>query len=316
MRLPRFFILGVQKAGTTTLARLLDATPGLAMTEPKEPMFFCCDDMNIQFSNLFRRPSSWQRFDWENRKDDLLAEYSTCCEHAPEGAFVGDGSTTTLLSRRALARIAETLPGARHIVLLRDPVKRAYSAYWHAIRTGLHAESFESALRSGRDCLLRFGHYEAHLRQLFEFFPREQVMVMHFEDLARDQKNCWKEAAAFLGRPMEEVPQLEAAHANAAFYPRSLTLHRWLARLQGIHNDTAPPVTWLPPEEKKAHPMSSSGLRKQAKELYRMLLMTDRKPVAPHPDTVRVLRDYYRRENRGLGKLLERDVFGLWGWND
>ncbi|MEM1059841.1 MAG: sulfotransferase [Verrucomicrobiota bacterium] len=314
MRTPDFFILGVQKAGTTTLADLFEATPGLTMTRPKEPMFFCADDMEVQFSNLFRQPSSWQRFDWEGGREALLGEYAASYAHASPEEKVGDGSTTTLLSRRALERIAQTCPRARHLVLLRDPVRRAYSAYWHAIRGGLHAESFETTLRAGRDSLLRYGLYAQHLRVLYSIVPREQVLVLHFEDLARDQAAVWREAVTFLGLPAEPPPKLEETHANAAFYPKSLWLHRQLAGLQGAHNDQMPPVTWLPAEAREGLQAAVSAGKSRAKQLYRQVLMSQRKPAEADPQTVQTLREFYRRENKGLDELVGRDMVKLWGW--
>lgn len=314
MRLPDFFILGVQKAGTTTLADLLDATPGLSLTRPKEPMFFCCDDMETQFTNLFRQPSSWARFDWANRREELLAEYAQCYAHAAEDELVGDGSTTSLISERAVRRIAETCPEAKHLVLLRDPVRRAYSAYWHSVRTGLNHESFETVLRGGRDNLLRFGLYEQHLHRLYQYVPKEQVLILHFEDLTRDQPAVWQQAVDFLGRSDASLPAQDTTHANPAFYPKSLWLHGQLAHFQGIHDDSAPPVTWIAPEERAKSSLASTSGKGRAKALYRQLLMSDRKPTDNNPATVRTLRDFYRKENQGLSDLIGRDVFTLWEW--
>lgn len=314
MRLPDFFILGVQKAGTTTLADLLDATPGLTLTRPKEPMFFCCDDMEVQFTNLFRQPSSWARFDWPARRDELLTEYAQCYAHAAEDELIGDGSTTTLISERALQRIAETCPQAKHLVLLRDPVRRAYSAYWHSVRIGLNHEPFEAVLRGGRDCLLRFGLYEHHLRRLYRFVPQEQVLVLHFEDLTRDQPAIWKQAVEFLGCKADQLPLQASTHANPAFFPKSRWLHRQLAHFQGIHDDSAPPVTWIPPEERAKRTLALGSGKGRAKALYRQLLMSNRKPAENNPETVRTLRQFFRKENQGLPDLISRDVFTLWGW--
>lgn len=110
--LPNLIIPGVQKCGTSSLYTHLSSHPQCVMSEPKEPNFFSCH---------------WQ--------DGKIDEYLSCFRAASPGQdlrIVGDASTTYFSDADAPGRIKQTLGNdTRIVVLLRNPVERAASAYWH-----------------------------------------------------------------------------------------------------------------------------------------------------------------------------------------
>ena len=315
MRRPDFFIVGAQKAGTTSLAALLDAVPGISLSRPKEPMLFCFDDFSVHRSEFLHARAKWKDVRWERDRDELLARYERCFAHAPEGDLLGEASTTYAPSRRAAERIEQNYPEARIIMVLRNPVERAFSAYWHHVRKGGATKSFEEEIRFGGANLVEWGCYLPQLKDYVGRFGRDRVHVTHFEDLVSEEGRVLRNLLAFLEidapDPLPEVPRM-----NESYYPRFLRLHRLAARALRLVSDPTPHgVLNLPEtiegEETGEEAASASGLR----GLYRKLAMSDRKPCAMKEETRQSLLEYFRRESGELSALLGEDVTQRWGWD-
>jgi hypothetical protein len=140
----------------------------------------------------------------------------------------------------AASRIARDLPAVRIIVLLRDPVERAYSAYAHERARGFEIEDFETALaledrrlageeeRIAADpsyysyshqhhAYLRRGRYIKQLQRLEKFIGRDQLHVADSEDFFRDPVPTWREVIRFLRLPDRTIPAFDQHNAR----PRS-----------------------------------------------------------------------------------------------
>src|SRR6266699_355743 len=128
--MPDFLVIGAPKAGTTALHTALARHPGLFMSPVKEPKFFLSDgpppakggpgDALTYREHIWRRP-----------------EYEALFDAAPPGTLRGESTPLYLYNRAAVRRIRETLPGARLIVVVRDPVERAHSNWTHLWSAGL-----------------------------------------------------------------------------------------------------------------------------------------------------------------------------------
>jgi len=197
----RFVIGGVQKAGTTALASFLGTHPGVALPERKEAHVF--DDPGFD--------EAW----------DAEAVDRRFAPHFPsgwgEGVLHGDATPIYLLHRRFVERIRTYNPAMRWIVLLRHPVERALSQYhmergrgdehlplWLALlsepwrlRGRLDDFAWDSPLRH-HSYRLR-GDYVAQLEVLHGAFPREQVLLLRNEELARDPATTLARVHRFLG---------------------------------------------------------------------------------------------------------------------
>ncbi len=135
MRFPDSCVAWAAKSGTTTLCAMLDEHPDIFITRPKEPMFFCRDEILV-YQNYFH-PSleRWWVFDWERRREELLLEYAGHYTSAAEHQLSGEGSPRYMASTKAPDRIAELKPEMKSVFILRDPVSRAYFHYWHLVST-------------------------------------------------------------------------------------------------------------------------------------------------------------------------------------
>jgi hypothetical protein len=208
-RLPNFLIVGAAKCGTTSLADWLRAHPDVWIPPEKELMFFDRDD----------------------RADDT-AWYRACFAGAGDEAAVGEASPTYMTSPKALDRIAALLPGVRVIVMLRQPVDRAYSHYWHWREREGEGRSFAKVvafeLQPGRAeetgrwdakhperySYLAHGNYCRQLDWLAERFPAEAQHVILFDDFRRDPAAVYRAVCRFLGVDDEPVPEDVGAVSN------------------------------------------------------------------------------------------------------
>lgn len=214
--LPQAVILGAQKSGTSSLHYYLVQAPGVTAPLRKEVHYFDLDRA---------RGETWYR-----------AHFGL----AGKPGVNLDSSPYYLFHPAVPARLRALLPDARLIVLLRDPVRRAYSHYWHERDKGRETLEFEAAIEAepGRIevdharlasgeietssahqhfSYLARGRYAEQLERWLELFPRERLLVLRFEDLVRDPLGVLNSTLEFLALPPAGSVRLEAR--NTRRYP-------------------------------------------------------------------------------------------------
>jgi Sulfotransferase domain len=215
--LPSFLLIGAQRAGTTSLFYYLRRHPHVARPGTKEVHFF--DDR-------FWLGVDWYRSFFATSAERRLARLRG-------GDLVAAEATPYYLFHPAVPeRVAATIPSVRLVVLLRDPVDRAYSHYRKMRRMGLERLSFEDALEKEENRLegeeerlladprYRSRHHRRHayvarglyadqLERWLAHFPREQLLVLRSEDFfARPAEIC-AETLDFLGLRRWQSPGFE-----------------------------------------------------------------------------------------------------------
>jgi sulfotransferase family protein len=195
VRLPDFIIGGAPRSGTTWLYELLDRHPAIHMARPlkPEPKFFLVD-------HLYEKGLRFYSDTWFG--------------DAPEGRLAGEKSTDYLESADAAERLARDLPDVKLVFILREPADRAYSNYLWTRMNGLETEDFATALRleAQRERELpekwKFtrpfsyfarGLYAELLEDYFKRFPREQILILRFEDILDRPEHIARQLHAFLG---------------------------------------------------------------------------------------------------------------------
>ena len=202
-RLPDFLVLGTQKGGTTTLQLLLIQHPGVCLAPGKEVHYF---------SKHWDQPTAW---------------YASHYAGAAPQQRCGDITPFYLFHPQAPKRIHSLLPNAQLIVLLRDPVERALSQYFHSVRLRFETLPLEDALAAEEERLStgKLQHLQEHsyvsrsryLEQLdryLELFPGRQLLVLQSETLFADPTATWRQIEAFLDLPQAPCPAA-APKANA-----------------------------------------------------------------------------------------------------
>ncbi|MBE9065701.1 sulfotransferase, partial [Leptolyngbya cf. ectocarpi LEGE 11479] len=150
----------------------------------------------------------------------------------------GEASPVYLYSEKAAHRIRRYIPKTRLIVVLRNPVDRAFSCYTHLRREGYETLSFEDALQVEEQRIKNnwahlwhyqeAGFYSKQLKPYLNLFDREQIKIFLFDDLCKDSLSLSQEIYAFLGVDTDFVPDLEKR--NVSGMPKSLLLQKLLFR--------------------------------------------------------------------------------------
>jgi hypothetical protein len=291
--LPNLFILGAAKAGTTTLFEQLRQLPEVYFPFSKEPLFFSQD-------GLYQKGLSWYA--------------DTFYKEAKGFPVRGDASPHYLYwGEKVAPRLAQAYPEPpKMIVMLRDPVARAYSWYWNMVREGNETLPFEEALACEKDRLqanrtelekqgsMKFGYvqgsrYATQLKPFLDIFPRENFHFILHEDLQESLPNTMKQVLAFLGLDVEQR-HFGSLQSNPAAMPRSMTLQRWL-RKQSTWRE------WL-------KPIIPIKLRYRMKE--KLLQMNLRESSYPpiNPETAAELRDQLADEVIQMQDIIQRDLRG------
>jgi hypothetical protein len=232
MSMPDFLVIGAPKAGTTALHAALARHPGLFMSPVKEPKFFLTDGRPPPAKGgpgdaLTYREHIWRRQDYEALFDA-----------APPGTLRGESTPLYLYDRAAMRRIHETLPGARLIVVVRDPVDSNWTHLWSA---GLEpvgdfvraCGEEERRIAAGWASFWHYtglGRYGEQLEYLFTLFPREQVLVLRYRQMVDEPAQTLDRICAFLGVPtgvLTEIPR-----QNVTSHPEPTLGHRVVSAAQ------------------------------------------------------------------------------------
>ena len=221
MALPDFLLLGAPKAGTTALHVALARHPELYLSPVKEPKFFLTDGAPPPGPG---GPGDAQTFrEYVHRR----ADYEALFDGAPAGVLKGESTTLYLRDAAAHRRIAATVPDARLIAVVRDPVDRAHSNWTHLRSAGLEPEADflraceleESRAARGWGPFWRYldlGYYGAQLQHLYSVVPREQVHVVLYRHLRHEPVRTLDRICAFLGVATGVVGEVPAENVTAA----------------------------------------------------------------------------------------------------
>lgn len=176
--LPNYLVVGAARCGTSWIARNLMVHPDVYMPPEKELHFF---------DREYRRGIQWYESRFQGRAEAAVGEATPAYFYFPQ--------IPDLIRRH--------MPRARLIVSLRDPVDRAYSHYWNLRAKARWGDEnywmpFEEKLRR-TPRLIQEGLYATNLRRYLGRFPREQVLVLLYDDLRRDPRAFLKAVYDHLG---------------------------------------------------------------------------------------------------------------------
>lgn len=312
--LPGFLLIGAMKSGTSSVHHLLAHHPDVFMPRG-EVFFFDVDDFEQHPDFCLGRNGGWIQHDFERDLSTYLAWYRGLFRRARPGQLLGEDSTTYLASRLAPGRVARYLPEARLVVVLRDPVARAYSHHWHDVSRGRAVRGFEQTLRRQPGTYLSRGFYQDQLERWVALCGRERLRVIFFEDFRADPQGVFDDLCDFLGLNRAlDVAQV-SSHRNATraplHPPSRLLANRVLRRIAARRYDARVPN--MPGY--RAGSLRTEAFRHPAvdrlEDLLALVLPPRRAPPMA-PDTRRFLEGVFRKRNRDLGALLDEDVAARW----
>jgi hypothetical protein len=191
--LPTFLVIGCAKCGTTALHEYLALHPEIQMSRPKELQFFTGEPRIAEGSD----PRAHARVTDSGNWDRGLAWYRS--QFDPDVAIRGESSPQYASVRfpDAPERIASTLPDARLVFCVRDPVERVLSAYRYLRLRGSETRPIAEALQPGANHY--GGGYASRLAPYLERFPRERILIVEAERLDGERRETLAEVLRFLG---------------------------------------------------------------------------------------------------------------------
>lgn len=202
MTMPNFLIIGAQKSATTTIAYYLEQHPEIFMSPIKEPGFFDFEGTAPSFSGPGDREM------YELVVSDING-YQNLFREAQTEKAIGEATTWYLYSEEAPKRIKSYIPNVKLIVVLRNPISRAYSAYMHTVRDGREKLSFHEALnaeeariRANWEYIWRYqeiGFYSKQLKRYLCEFSRDQIKVFLYEDFCDRTDLFFRDLFKYLG---------------------------------------------------------------------------------------------------------------------
>jgi hypothetical protein len=283
--------VGAAKAGTTSLYNYLKDIPGIYMSRVKEPYYFSPHYIQLYTGEMVTDKKEYLRL-FENSKGYIA---------------VGEASPSYLWDPDSPKLIHQDVPTARIIILLRDPIERAYSHYLMRLRYGVGDKKlsfYEDLMRSyknqenvyGKSHLyVEFGMYFEQVKRYLDEFGRQQVKVIIYEEFIQHPAETVNDVLAFLGvnYTVTEIRKQYNPHSipRSPLSPQVYSFFHWL-RARGIKT---PKLTTL-------LPISLIGFLDE-----KLLFKKTQKPKI-EPEAIKFLQEVYHDDVVRLESLLGRSL--------
>ncbi|MGA9382251.1 MAG: sulfotransferase [Phormidium sp.] len=288
----QLMIVGAAKAGTTSLLRYLAQHPEIhTHSRPEMTFFLLKDEFDRGYDEAFTKYFG----DGGNEQQVIIAK-----------------NPSIMHSDEAVQRLYIHNPNVNIALMLRNPIDRAYSAYWFSRRRGWdNGETFEEAIQMESKYLsegwlqrrmsthLYNSTYYEHIIKLLDQFGKEKVHVFLLEDLKANPIEVCQKIFGLLNIDASFSPDLGTYNKGAI--PRSEFLARIFAKVLSPKNTVKRAISNILPKT------LSNQLYKLRYAVYRL----NEKPFTPppmNPETRRQLVEHFRLHNLKLSELLGRDL--------
>ena len=192
--MPNFFIVGAPKSGTTSLYLYLDKIDSVFMSPVKEPGYF---------SPSFHKYKSVRAI---TDKD----EYLDLFKNVKNEIAIGEATPTYLFDPQTPNLIKKIIPKAKIIMILRNPIERAFSHYLHITQHRNETLSFHDIIRGNyeksnnndelsfiRQTCVEHSFYSEPVNRYFKIFGNDKVKILIFEEFVKNIKRSLEEVLEF-----------------------------------------------------------------------------------------------------------------------
>lgn len=235
MTKPNFLIVGAARSGTTALHYYLAQHPDIYMSARKEPNFFAYQDGTFDFPYPGDAEGKANLLDYSVTD---LDSYLELFKGAEDATAVGEASPYYMLSEQAPSRIYQQLPDVKLIMILRDPVDRAYSHFLQAARSGnLDPNNFPYFLKEeestntwgwARHCVY-ISQYQTQIKKYLEYFDLERIKFYLYDDLKAKPEVLMESIYSFLEVDTKFETDLSLRY-NKSGVPKNKVLDLLLSR--------------------------------------------------------------------------------------
>lgn len=188
---PNLFLIGAMKSGTNYLRKLLHAHPSIFMCEPGEPSYFVePQELKAIWAGM------WDRGFWRSEQN-----YLNLFRSAGDATILGEASTS-YTKQPYVTGVAERIktfnPDARLIYVMRDPIERTLSHYWHMVRYHAEHRPMIKAIQDDQQ-YTDISHYAMQLMPYFERFGDDRIEILTYENLVREPVAVMGQLYSWLG---------------------------------------------------------------------------------------------------------------------
>ena len=189
-----FFIVGAPKAGTTSLYHYLSEHPQVEMSSQKEPDYF--SDKAIHEQGMY----------YGKNRVNTLDKYESLFVQK-ESVVYGEASVSYLFYENVAEDIKKYNPNAKIIIMLRNPIERAFSHYLMDYRLGLISDSFENIIAKKSkhknahlfyQQYIEVSKYATQIQRYLDFFEKESILFIDYEDFKKNVSETVDQVYDFL----------------------------------------------------------------------------------------------------------------------
>lgn len=279
-----FFIVGAPKAGTSSLYHYLNEHPQIEMSSQKETDYF--SDAAIQKQGMY----------YGKNRIDTEEKYNRLFNTQKKDVIFGEGSVSYLFYPTVAQDIKAYNSMAKIIIMLRNPIDRAFSHYLMDYRLGLVSDSFKDIINKTSkhknahlfyQQYIKVGEYTTQLKRYFDVFDKESILLIDYEDFKSDVAGTVGLAYSFLKVSTEFSADVNKKH-NTFTMPKN-KLIRFVYSFVVIRNI----LTFIFPKN-------------IVKTIRFMLFEQDKKPKLLE-ETRNQLKHYFSNDVRLLGNLIGKD---------
>ncbi|GAB4225919.1 MAG: sulfotransferase [Stanieria sp.] len=291
MKLPNFLIIGIQKAGTTSIYNYLQEHPQIYMSPVKETNFFEKD---------------WESLPVEERNKKGIITFDDYCQlftNVKDEIAIGEASPNYLFHYQSSApKIKQYLPNAKLIAILRNPVERAYSDYLMHIRDAIGYRPLSEQIKHSahKSFIIRKGFYYEPLKFYYEQFCPEQIKVFLYEDFCKQPQVIMQEMYRYLGVDDTFSPDV-SKKAQVAKVPKNQTINNLLQRQNPLRTMVANALKTI----------ISLETRQKLRDSLVNLNSIDKKQAPLSEEDRKQLIKIYQEDIFKLQELLQRDL-SIW----
>lgn len=275
-----FIQIGAGKAATTWIYKCLAEHPQICLGQPKEMNFFCQE--NLDFKSYFKQ-----------------------FKHCHPDQIKGESSMYLRQAEKTAPKIKQYFPQVKLIVSLRNPIEKIYSHYLSRKSKGCQEGSFEDFIKK-EDFIAR-GFYYSQLRTFLKFFPKENILILVYEDIEKDPRHFIQKIYKFLGVDSNFVPPSLQKKINPTskkklflpFFTKS-NFEKTKNFLKNYGGEKL--IKFLKP----LGPLLNFFLRKNVRKIFQEGESLIKPPMKT--ETRKYLQKQYQKEIRNLEKLIDRNL--------
>ncbi len=290
MKLPTFLVVGIEKAGTTSIYQYLNQHPQVYMSPVKETNFLERDWENFQGKPNPKRIDTWEK-------------YCNLFNNVQDEIAIGEVSPNYLFHYQSSSdRIIKYVPDVKMIAILRNPVDRAYSDYLMHLRDSINVEKVRSLteqvkFHADTSFTIKKGFYYTPVKYYFDTFGKERVKIYLYNDLSENSLVMMQDMYQFIGVNSNFTPDTSQRQQVAAV-PKNQSLNNLIKTKNPVRSAVSSVLRAVIPLEMRQKLRSGLiNLNSGGKELQ-PLSSEERK----------ILADFYHEDILKLQDLIQRDL--------